>query len=257
MEGKVTSPPPEQRSLQGKLSSAEQPRPARKKTATSQMRRIALAAMSGMSQSARKLIVQVVTKEQRPFRLQRTRSGGALTTEPEILPAMLTMWKDKTIDDLPVAKDLPRLARRIVLLDDSDNLLHESPAAATDDDTSLKRSIALTSALILAVIEALEGAERAAAVSAPLTAIVEEASETTDAEILVRRMLEIVGDETTSPTVRALKTIHQDIVGHCTFQLKQHITSRFMTKDVRTPEGWRISMRVAPDYFQVSHTRRD
>jgi len=224
------------------------------------MRRVVLAAytgMTGMGQSARHLIGKVVSAEQRPFRLQRTRSGTALTTEPEILPAMLAMWKDKTVDELPVAKDLPRLARRIVVLDENDSLVHESPSAATDEDTSLKRSVELTSELILAIVEALEGQTRADELRPKLKEIVDEATETSEAETLVKRMIEIVGKEESSPTVRALKTVHQDIVGHCTFQLKQHITSRFMTKDVRTPEGWRIAIRIAPDHFQVSHTRRE
>lgn len=230
---------------------------ARKKTASSNMRRIALNAISGMSQSARNLLGKVVNGEARPFRLQRTRSGGALTTEPEILPAMLAMWKDKSIDDLPVAKDLPRLARRIVLLDEAENLVHESPAAAQDEDTSLKRSIELTKDLILALMEALEGAEKASAIREKLEVVVNESSESSDAESQVKKMLDLVGTDSTSATIRALKTVHQDIVGHCTFQLKQHITTRFMTKDVRTPEGWRIALRVAPDFFQASHTRRE
>ena len=237
-------------------SPPNEPKLVRKKTATANMRKIAVAALSGMSQSARKLI-GVVSGENRPFRLRRTRSGTALTTEPEILPAMLSMWKDKTIHELPVAKDLPRLARRIVLLDETDNLIHESVAASLDEDTSLKRSIELTSELIIALTDVLEGEEKANAIKEKLNAIVEEATETSEAEQLVKRMFDVLGDESNSITIRALKTVHQDIVGHCTFQLKQHITSRFMTKDVRTPEGWRISLRIAPDHFQVSHTRRE
>jgi hypothetical protein len=239
-------------------SPPNEPKVMRKKTgASAQMRRIAVAALTGMSQSARNLIGKVVNSDQRPFRLQRTRSGGALTTEPEILPAMLGMWRDKVIDDLPVAKDLPRLARRIVLLDESENVIHDSPAAAQDEDTSLKRSIELTSDLILAIAESLEGKSKSDDLREKFSEIVAGASETSDAEQLVKQMIDLLGNESSSATVRALKTVHQDIVGHCTFQLKQHITSRFMTKDVRTPEGWRISIRVAQDFFQVSHTRRE
>jgi len=241
-------------------SSPPNPQKARKNTATAQMRRIALklpTALGDLSSSTRKLLYQVVSGEQRPFRLQRTRSGGALTTEPEILPAMNAMWKDKSLDELPVAKDLPRLVRRIMVLDDAESVLYESPAASIDEDTSLKRSIELTSELLLTIVQALEGEKKADAVRASLKEVVSKASETSEAEHLVREMIDIVGNETDSSTVRALKTIHQDIVGHCTFQLKQHITSRFMTKDVRTPEGWRIVIRITPGYFQTSHTRRE
>ena len=194
-------------------SPPSEPKLVRKKTATANMRKIALAALSGMK-SARKAIGSVVSGDNRPFRLQRTRSGTALTTEPEILPAMLAMWKDKSIDDLPVAKDLPRLARRIVLLDESDNLIHESPAAAQDEDTSLKRSIELTCDLMLAIAEAVEGEAKAEGLRTKLREIVDEASETSEAEQLVKRMIELFGSESTSATVRALKTVHQDIVGH-------------------------------------------
>jgi len=235
--------------------------PVRKKTATSQLRRIALnlsSAVGRRMESSRDLLRSSFGEKKTQFRLQRTRSGGALTTEPEILPAMVAMWKDKPIDELPVAKDLPRLVRRVVIVDEHENILYDSPSASTDEDTSLKRSIELTSSMILALVEALEGKNRSQALLPEFQKIVDSASETSEAELLVRDLIHLCGeDETQSSTIRALKTVHQDIVGHCTFQLKQHITTRFMTKDVRTPEGWRILIRATATMFQVSHTRRE
>jgi hypothetical protein len=224
------------------------------------MKRIALGLpnrIGQMGQSGRSFIEAVINGERRPFRLQRTRSGTALTTEPEILPAMNSMWREKALDELPVAKDIPRLARRVIVQDESEHVLYESLAAAADEDTSLKRSLELTSDLILSLLEALEGLDRANAFRPIMKEIVQSANESSDAEHMCRQLIALLGDESNSATVRALKCVHQDIVGHCTFQLKQHITSRFMTKDVRTPEGWRIILKVAPEFFQVSHTRRE
>lgn len=238
-------------------ATAEGNKTPRKKTATLTMRRIALRTLE-MGENAKKLIGSVMTStSERRLRLQRTRSGGALTTEPEILPAMLSMWKERSIFDLPVSKDLPRLVRRIVVFDENDDILYDSPTATMDEDTSLKRSIELTKELILTLIDNLEGKTRAEELRPKLESIVETASEKSDGEELVKEMIELLGTEEESCTVRALKTVHQDIVGHCTFQLKQHITSRFMTKDVRTPEGWRITLRITPDQFQISHIRRE
>lgn len=220
------------------------------------MRRIGLSfSAQHMGESARKIIASI--GERSRFRLQRTRSGSALTTEPEMLPAMTAMWRDRNLEDLPVCKDLARLARRVVVLDDADGVLWDSPSVLTDEDTSQKRTVWLAAELIMAVTDALEGRERMDQVKDKILEIAQSAVEGSDAEELVRQMITTLGTEQSSKTIRVLKTIHQDIVGHCTFQLKQHITSRFMTKDVRTPEGWRITIRVASDHVQVSHIRRE
>lgn len=223
---------------------------AMKSFGLSSMKNMALS----MGMSGKNLLGSV--REKSRFRLRRTRSGSALTTEPEMLPAMITLWS-KTTDELPVAKDLPRLARRVVVVDENGGLLHGSPSVAADEDTSLKRSLELTAELIVACVKELEGKERADEVGAAIRAVNADANESSDAEALCKKMMEAVGTEETSAAIRALKMVHQDIVGHCTYQLKEHITSRFMTKDVRTPEGWRIAIKVGKDYVQISHTRRE
>ncbi len=228
---------------------------SRKKSGT--MRRIALSLASNIiesGESTRKLLVSKIKTERPGFKLKRTRSGGALTTEPEMLPAMQAMWQDKPIIEMPVAKDLPRLIRRVVLLGDSEQILHDCPPAAEDDDTSDARALQLSAQFILALCRNLESETKAKEIESDVLAAVDTPGEPQDA---VKAMLAVLGEEAESSTLRALKTIHQDIVGHCTFELKQHITSRFMTKDVRTPEGWRITLRLAPDQVQVSHTRRE
>jgi len=192
--------------------------------------------------------------EERKGRLQRTRSGTALTTATEVLPSMIAMW-NKEIDDLPVCKDIPRLCRRVTVRPLQGPLYYEPSVVGADEEASNKRAVELTRDVILAVVQALQGSTRTEELRPQLTLIAEEASETIEPETLVRRMLSTVGDD--SSPVRLLKTIHQDIVGHCTYQLKQHITSRFMTKDVRTPEGWRIGISFLEDGVQVSHTRRE
>jgi hypothetical protein len=161
----------------------------------------------------------------------------------------------KNLDDLPVCKDLPRLCRRVVVRPLQGPLLYEAAASSSDEETGNKRSVELTRDIVLAVVTALEGVQRADELRPQMDAVVEETTDTTEPDGLVRRMLDLVGEG--SASVRLIKTIHQDIVGHCTYQLKQHITSRFMTKDVRTPEGWRIGVSFLADGVQVSHVRRE
>jgi len=213
-------------------------------------------ARDGAKFAARKL--QSLKDERARRRLQRTTSGSALTTTTEILPSMIAMWT-KNLDELPVSKDLPRLCRRVTIRPVQGPLLYEppssSPSSQDADAGGNKRAVELTRDIILAIVAVLDSQPRSDELAPLLSAICEEASETVESDTLVRRMLELVGADTAS--VRLLKTIHQDIVGHCTFQLKQHITSRFMTKDVRTPEGWRIGISFLGDAVQVSHTRRE
>lgn len=80
-------------------------------------------------------------------------------------------------------------------------------------------------------------------------------SEGTELEPLVVQMIESLGQ---CNTVKVLKTINQDFVGHCAYELKLHITTNFLTKDVRTAEGWRIIVKIVKDEeVMVTHTRRE
>jgi hypothetical protein len=237
----------------------------KKSTSFPQMRRVALNMKSAAGNAveaagtrATNLLQAIRTEAQRRRnRLQRTTSGTALTVSEDIMPQMLLMWKEKKLDDLPVAKDVPRLIRRISILDDNDTVLWEAPAHDSENEVNTStRYVELTCELILALTKELEGRKRMEELAPQLKAIASKVKDADETETHVREMFRVCGDEA-SAAIRALKTVHQDMVGHCTLLLKEHITSRFMTKDVRTPNGWRIHIKVADDAVRIFHVRRE
>ena len=230
-----------------------------------QMRRVALNvksagnnALAAAGGGASRIIGAIRSEAtKRRHGLQRTNSGTALTVADDLLPAMVAMWKDKSLDELPVCKDLPRLVRRVAIIRDDDSVVYEPPSLEADNEnSSVTRYVELTGELMLALVREMEGADREQELRPELAKVVERVKPEAEAEGFVREMFKLCGDET-SPAMRALKSVHQDVVGHCTLSLKQHITTRFMTKDVRTPNGWRIRVRVSKDAIQVYHIRRE
>jgi hypothetical protein len=51
-----------------------------------------------------------------------------------------------------------------------------------------------------------------------------------------------------------MKLINQGVVLYCTQVLKQEVFREIMTKDIRTPEGWRVIIKIG-DTVEVSMCR--
>eukprot|EP00968_Pinguiococcus_pyrenoidosus_P005836 scaffold383_cov272-Pinguiococcus_pyrenoidosus.AAC.6 len=78
-----------------------------------------------------------------------------------------------------------------------------------------------------------------------------------DLQELLLHLFRIVGEE--SPTMRLLRYCHQNVVLCSMQELKDPTTgvmANLMTKDIRTPEGWRFAISLA-DQCQVWHVRRE
>jgi len=60
-----------------------------------------------------------------------------------------------------------------------------------------------------------------------------------------------------SKTARVLKAIHQNIIFIGVFQLKSKVPMTTMTRDVRTREGWIITVLFVNNVVVVSHRRRE
>lgn len=153
------------------------------------------------------------------------------------------------------------MRRVVVTVSGDDAAVFSAPSVVDDADTSLKRSLVLTAELVVALCARLDSREKADQVGKDMAVLVQDCNDQTDAEETVRQFISLLGEEKDSRTIRVLKTINQDLVAHCTCELKEHITSRFMTKDVRTPEGWRIVIQLPKEEagagIQVVHTRRE
>jgi len=66
---------------------------------------------------------------------------------------------------------------------------------------------------------------------------------------------EVIGRE--SKIAKVFKAIHQNIIFAACYQVKTLIPLKWMTKDVRGPEGWLITIQFSPGAVSVSHRRRE
>eukprot|EP01112_Ceratiomyxa_fruticulosa_P007076 TRINITY_DN1826_c0_g1_i1.p1 TRINITY_DN1826_c0_g1~~TRINITY_DN1826_c0_g1_i1.p1 ORF type:complete len:320 (+),score=65.06 TRINITY_DN1826_c0_g1_i1:180-1139(+) len=66
---------------------------------------------------------------------------------------------------------------------------------------------------------------------------------------------EVLGRE--SKVAKVFKAVHQNIIFAACYQVKTLIPLKWMTKDVRGPEGWLISIQFSPGAVSVSHRRRE
>lgn len=73
-------------------------------------------------------------------------------------------------------------------------------------------------------------------------------------ELVVPELMGIVGED--SKTAKVLKLIHQNVILYCVSVLKDSVCSGILTKDVRTPNGWRVGIELT-DNIQVWHVRRE
>jgi len=70
-------------------------------------------------------------------------------------------------------------------------------------------------------------------------------------------MLEVC-ERLSAPVVNVVKAVHQDIVLHATVELKQALTSKYLTKDVRDASGWRIVARLPTEgVVHIYHVKRE
>lgn len=54
-----------------------------------------------------------------------------------------------------------------------------------------------------------------------------------------------------------MKAIHQGVILCTAYEIKHKVTKLLMTKDVRTKDGWRVHVNLAPNGAVVTHTRRE
>ena len=163
---------------------------------------------------------------------------------------------------MPVAKDLPRLARRVQIIGaNEEDVLWTTPTNENEHSKSSSEfSVFLSSEIILHILQYVDpeiyakiGERLRGEVYPPI--IKQAESEGTELEPLVSQMIESLGE---CNTLKVLKTINQDFIGHCAYELKLHITTNFLTKDVRTAEGWRIIVKIVKnEEVMVTHTRRE
>jgi len=78
-----------------------------------------------------------------------------------------------------------------------------------------------------------------------------------DGKIWMQEVYEAAGTDTR--TFLLFKMIHQGIIMSLASQIKviMFATTKSFTKDVRTPDGWIVSVKVREKTIRVSHTRKE
>jgi len=224
-----------------------------------------------------------------------------------IYDSMKQMWEEDVFK-LPVCKDLPRLVRRICVVDKDDEIMYLAPGAGAPDGTMLaqvgkpqeskgeeepdredsgappKRSSKLMRwslrkkktrqksikeedlntneaiadllvEFITVLADHLETEETKKVMVAKMKEIRASVTNGSDMQLVTKEIVE--GLEKDSKVVKVLKCIHQNIVLQSTVELKQSLTMKYQTKDVRTSDGWRILITLSKGFVQVRHTRRE
>lgn len=277
--------------------------------------------------------------------VQETLFGGTLGDEEPVLiyDSMREMWEDDVFN-LPVCKDLPRLVRRVCVVDQDDEILYMAPGseepdstqlnfnrpkktkggsgaelspvdeadadayadADADEDSSVKSSetastggtgkkkkkaaskrssklarwsvrrkndgsatldpaqdLSSNASIIQLIVNFVTvlathmepDAGRRAEIGKGLAALQASVTDSSDMQLVVRDLIKMLGVDST--VTKVLKTIHQNVVLQSTVELKQKLTMKYQTKDVRSAKGWRINITLARGYAQVRHTRRE
>jgi hypothetical protein len=207
-------------------------------------------------------------------------AAASLPPLPPLYDVLRELWS-KPVRELPVSKDLARLARRTEVVDEivgkeifvgksvAETLLAKvastgtSAAAASTSSGTVSReaeqkvTAELVVNLVLTIAKTLETKDKYKEIEAELRGgTLTNYSGTSDLITLCEEVISILGEDG-SATVRVLKTIQQDIVLHSTIMLKEQLTKKYLTKDVRTADGWRIVVLLSEERVQVLHIRRE
>jgi len=183
----------------------------------------------------------------------------------------------KPLDKLPVYKDLPRLAGRIIVegktndvkkriskqcsvlrlsqdvsdqLNEEKDKIEEIPSEHQPEAQKTWRQICKA---VVGVAQLVESEERAREITEGLTHF---GKNNLDWENEVAGLFErLIGID--SKTARVLKMVNQNILFVGCYELKTKVTMNVFTKDVRGPEGWKILISGTKDTISVSHFKRE
>ncbi|KAF2071983.1 hypothetical protein CYY_006696 [Polysphondylium violaceum] len=211
-----------------------------------------------------------------PYKLQKPKEEIPLET------SIINVWNEK-IDELPVYKDLPRLAGRITI--ESAKSLNEikllelennPPSLRLSKDMQEIGKFKIDKLEEITPISSNSSADEKVwhnvqSVVCKLADIFETPDKaqiiknafntskpSSDYQLTLPSLFESCMDVENSKVVKILKLIHQNIIYIGTYELKTKVPflMTYMTKDVRGAEGWRINV-FSKDTVSVTHTKRE
>ena len=179
------------------------------------------------------------------------RRGLKSKQNQDLFSILRDMWSENC-HNLPVNTDVPRLIRRVTMIGRDREILFSAKAENVG-----KGNIPTATLIVLMVkklAEILESDEKADSIAQESDRLFEKVTEQMDLQDWMKDLLNAVG--TDSKTVKVVKCINQNVVLQGVWKLKVGVTKNFMTRDVKTEDGWQIIITLA-DYIQVKHARRE
>jgi hypothetical protein len=174
-------------------------------------------------------------------------SLNKVAAQPMSLPAHKTACESKLRavyngKSTNVTIDLPRLAKRVEIYENGKLI---SDAESMDAMRAVSHVVKLLAAHF-------ESRDKIAAIDRVCDSVA-AASDQGEPSALVKSVLDVVGECATS---RVLRTVNQAIVMPASFATKAH--TRLLTKDVKTKDGWRITIHLeGGGSVKVTHIRRE
>eukprot|EP01127_Copromyxa_protea_P001815 TRINITY_DN11725_c0_g1_i1.p1 TRINITY_DN11725_c0_g1~~TRINITY_DN11725_c0_g1_i1.p1 ORF type:complete len:337 (+),score=35.43 TRINITY_DN11725_c0_g1_i1:220-1230(+) len=168
----------------------------------------------------------------------------------DIVTTILQIW-EKPIEQLPVFGDLPRLAARVFTNDlrDLDNIISVPSLLSVYPDEK-----DVTCHMIISIAKLLD----TPAVVKNFQEVLDRTKQTAkDGKMWIQEVYEAAG--TNTKTFRLFKLIHQGVIMSLASQIKVVMlaNTQAFTKDVRTPDGWVIVVKITREYIHVSHRRKE
>ena len=176
--------------------------------------------------------------------------------DDSVTASLKSLWL-KPIGSLPTCTDLGRLAKRIDVLEKGEVKNHP-----TENGDSSPNAWYLGRAFQMVALN-LECSELYPKVLEAIKHFETAAGNQPDLEPFIRDLFSSLDE--TGPTVRVFKLINQAALAAAITPLKLSAASRsanlradmLMTKDVRSADGWRISIDIGDNEICVTHTRRE
>ena len=196
----------------------------------------------------------------------RTNSKGfdGVLMEDSLTQTLKDLWA-KPFGSLPTSTDLGRLAKRIDVFtsdggNDSGNRNSRSDEGDKSDD--LPNAWYLGRAL-QSVASKLESPNEYPRVLDAINKFKVNAGTQPDLESYIKELFSALDES--SPTVKIFKLINQAALAAAITRIKLSTAMNgsslkpetLMTKDVRTADGWRISIDINPSEICLSHARRE
>lgn len=199
-----------------------------------------------------------------------------------------SLW-GRPVSSLPTYIDLGRLCKRIdVYIENGSEEAGSSSTAQAEEDGGvaaeplIDQSISLEfkqpvntrsesraqdlANAIRAVVLKLEPPEVVAKLPIVLDKFVADAGDNLDYRVYIQELFEaLFEDMENSRSVKIFKLVNQAALFIAIMEMKSLVMAtrttlkpeELMTKDVRTPDGWRIEINITPTEITVAHIRKD